>query len=171
MIEVHHNNTIVRTFILFVQTASSVLKYADAYFYHKCRLSIIKFIVLQALSTNGMMTPSDLALWTNTERHNITTLINRLKKAGLVNVKRNQRDKRYLNITITDDGQRTLTEAIPVAKEIMEQVMASLSEDDALLLEISLKCLIGNASEGHRDMMIPGSVTSRTAPEATPVYF
>ena len=42
---VHHDDTILRTFILFVQTAHAVLKYADAHFYRKARLSVIKYIV------------------------------------------------------------------------------------------------------------------------------
>jgi len=170
MIEIQHSNTTIRTFILFMQTTYSVLKYADAYFYRKCRLSIIKFIALMVLSTNGTMTPSELAIWTNTERHNITTLIKRLKKLGMVNVKRNQRDKRYLNITLTDEGKRTLNEAIPVAREILDQVMLSLDDDDALRLEESLKYLRQNAVDGLHDLSNPGSTTNRTTANPTPVY-
>jgi hypothetical protein len=53
MIEVNQDDAILRTFILFVQSAQSVLKYADAHLYRKGRFSIIKFIVLRALASNG----------------------------------------------------------------------------------------------------------------------
>ena len=61
MIDVEHRDAVLRTFILFVQTAYAVLKYGDAHLYRKARLSVTKFIVLQALGINGTMTLSEIA--------------------------------------------------------------------------------------------------------------
>jgi len=84
MIEVNHDDLILRTFILFFQTARAAMKYADAHFYKKARLSVIKFIVLRVIaSKNGVMTPSEIAEWTQTERHNITALIERMNGTDL----------------------------------------------------------------------------------------
>lgn len=70
LIDVKLDDIILRTFILFVQTADAVLKYADANFYKKARISAIKFIVLRTVATNGgAMTPSEIAGWTLRERH------------------------------------------------------------------------------------------------------
>lgn len=149
MIDVDHNDTVLRTFILFVQTARVVLKYADAHFHREARLSVIKFIVLKVLDVNsGSMTLSEIAEWTHTERHNITMLVGRLKQGGLVTAKRNNRDKRSVNITLTDKGQEALSQATPVAGEIMRQVMLSIGEGDAALLEESLGVLRKNAHQG-----------------------
>ncbi len=80
LIDIDHEDTILRTFILFVQTADAVLKYADAHLYKKAGLSVIKFMVLKILATNGViMTPSKIAEWMLRERHNITTLVARLE--------------------------------------------------------------------------------------------
>ncbi len=63
--EVTLDDIILRTFIMFVQTAHTVLKYTDAHFYRKTGLSAIKFIVLNGLAFNGgSMRPSDIAEWT-----------------------------------------------------------------------------------------------------------
>jgi DNA-binding MarR family transcriptional regulator len=149
MIEVNHDETILRTFILFVQSAQSVLKYADAAFYRKAKLSVIKFIVLQALATNGgTMAPSTLTRWTSTKRHSITTLVDRLMRDELVTAQRNERDRRFVNITLTDKGTEVLKQARPVAREIVNQVMLSVSEGDALLFEKLLKVLRQNAQCG-----------------------
>ncbi len=149
MIDVDHNDTVLRTFILFVQTARAVLKYADINFHREARLSVIKFIVLKVLDVNSdSMTPSEIAEWTRTERHNITTLIDRLKQDGLVTAERNKRDKRSMNITLTDKGQEVLSQATPVAREIMHQVMLSIGEGDAALLEEPLRVLRQNAHDG-----------------------
>ena len=149
MIDIDHDDTITKTLMLFVQTAHAVLKYADAHFYRKARLSVIKHIVLQVLAANGgTMAPSEVAKWTLRERHNITTLVDRLKKDGLVRVHRNNKDKRFVNITLTGKGWEVLSQVRPAAREIVEQVMLSISEGDAVLLEKLMKVLRRNAHSG-----------------------
>ena len=149
MIEVKHDDNILRTFVLFTQTARGVLKYTDCHLYREAHLSIVKFIVLQALnSIGGVMTPSEIAEWTQTERHNITTLIKRMQKERLIVAERNSNNRRNVNITITDKGQKVLNQAMPVAREIIGHVMLSLGENEALLLEKVLRVLRQNAQNG-----------------------
>ena len=149
IIDIDHEDTVLRTFILFVQTARAVLKYADARLYRKARLSIIKLIALRALaSSNGVMIPSEIAEWTQTERHNITALIGRMRRDGLVTAERNSSNKRLVNITLTDKGREALNRAMPVAKEIVDQVMLSVDEGDSALLEKYLRTLRQNAHYG-----------------------
>lgn len=147
MIDVEHRDAVLRTFILFVQTAYAVLKYGDAYFYRKARLSVTKFIVLQALGINDTMTLSEIAEWTHRERHNITTLVERLKRDRLVTARRGSRDKRFVNVMLTDKGREVVSKAIPVARDIVDQVMLSISEGDAVLLEKLLRVLRQNAHD------------------------
>ena len=153
MVEIKHDDTILRTFILFVQVARAVLKYADSTLFRKANLSVIKFIVLRVLAANGgTMTASQLAEWTSTERHNITTLTDRLTKDELVTAQRDSRDKRFINITLTDKGMSVLYQARPVAREIVNQVMLSVSEGDALLLERLLKAIMQSTQQGFEYM-------------------
>ncbi len=91
------------------------------------------------------MTPSKIAEWTFKERHNITTLVDRLKREGLVRTERSLKDKRFVNIILTAKGRRVLKQATPVARKIVDQVMSSISEGDAVLLEKSLRVLRQNA--------------------------
>ena len=149
MIEVKHNDTVLRAFILFVQSSRAAMKYANSIFYRKANLSAIKFMALQALANNrGPMTASALAEWTSTKRHNITTLVDRLEQNGLVRAERNDKDKRFINITLTDRGEEVFNQAKPIAREIVNQVMLSLSEDDARLLEKLLGALMQNVQHG-----------------------
>ena len=110
---------------------------------------VIKVIVLQVLDANGgTMTPSEIARWTFRERHNITTLVDRLKRDGLVRVERKNRDKRFVNVSLTTKGRKVLKQALPVAREIANRVMLSISEGDVILLEKSLRVLRQNAHDG-----------------------
>ncbi len=153
MIDVFHEDAVLRTFILFVQSAQAVLKYADAHLYKKARLSVVKLIVLQVLdSKSGAMMPSDMAKWTQTERHNITALVNRMRQDGLVTAERNSSNKRFVNITLTDKGREVLRQAMPVAREVVNQVMVSIAERDAILLEKLLRVLRENARDGLEDI-------------------
>ena len=148
-IAVDHEDAVRRTFILFVQTAPAVLKYTDTHLYRKARISTIRLIALRALaSNNGVMTPSEIAEWTQTEPHNITALISRMRRDGLVTAERNSSNKRLGNITLMDKGREMLNRAMPVAKEIVDQVMSSIDEGDAALLEKYLRTLRQNAHQG-----------------------
>ena len=153
LIQVDHHDIVLRTFILFVQTAHGVLKYGDAHFYGKSRLSVIKFIALQALAINGgTMTLSEIAEWTYRERHNITTLVERLKRGGLVTAERDNRNRRFVNVTLTDKGWEVVSRSTPVARDIVNKVMLSISEGDAALLEKLLSALRQNAHEGLKQV-------------------
>jgi len=149
LIDVDHDDISLRAFILFVQTADTIRKYTDSHFYRKSRLSLIKFMVLQILAANGAtMTPSEIAKWTFRERHDITTLISRLKRDGLVRTERDGRDKRFVNVMLTAKGRKVLKQTTPVATEIVDRVMLSISEGDVVSLEDSLRVLRQNAHDG-----------------------
>ena len=158
MIDVKHDDSVLRTFILFVQTARAVLKYADAYLYRKARLSIVKLIVLRALTSHSRgMRPYEIADWTQTERHNITALIDRMEQEGLVKAERDSSDRRYVNVTLTDKGRESLSLAMPGAREIVNQIMLSIGEVDALQLEKLLRVLRQNAHHGLEQIGKPAS--------------
>ena len=142
----------LRTFTMFVQTAHIVLKYVDFQFYRKAGFSATKFIVLDALAKNGgNMRPSEIAEWTYTERHNITTLVDRLKQDGFVMTRYYSKDRRVVTVTLTAKGRLVLSKAIPVSWEIVKEVMGSFSEDDTALLKKGLKVLRQNADNGLQE--------------------
>lgn len=138
MIEDYHRESEikVRGMVQFFSTARAVLKYVDSYLYRKAGLSLVKFIVLQALLLKERsLSLTDLAVYTNTERHNITTLIERLRKDGLVTTQRNRVDKRVINVELTDKGIELVKRAHPLlAKELVDQIMASITDENMSVL-------------------------------------
>jgi len=156
LIDVNLEDDSLRTFILFSQTADVVSKYTNALLNKKSGLSSIKFIVLNVLSANGgTLTPSEIANWTLTERHNITTMIERMARDGLVRTKRNSKDKRFVNISITSKGRKTLSNTLPAAEEVVNQIMSSMSGGDVNSLEKSLGILRENAHLGLEQIANP----------------
>jgi len=116
----------------------------------KTGLSDVKLIVLMAYfyDPTASITPSHIARWTDTDPHNVTTLVNRMKREGLLETRRDDKDRRFLRISITEKGRTALKEAMPAAQQVLDRLMASLSKDDLLLLEKSLKVIRHNAYEG-----------------------
>ena len=80
-------NNVVKAFVLFTQTSREVLKYVDLCLRRGCNLSMVKFITLMVLYNNpGTVRPSQIARWTQTERHNVTTLLRRMERDKLIKV-------------------------------------------------------------------------------------
>jgi len=63
-------------------------------------------------------------------------------------VERNNSDKRFVSVTLTARGRKLLKLATPVAREIVNRVMLSIGEGDAVPLEKSLRVLRQNAHDG-----------------------
>ncbi|MFC2032130.1 MarR family winged helix-turn-helix transcriptional regulator [Chloroflexota bacterium] len=147
--EIPHGEIIGKTLMLFTQTARLISKYIDVEFYNKVHLSFIKFLVLTTLaSRNGVMTPTQIAEWSQTELHNITTLVARLKKEGLVYTERSDIDKRSVNVFLTDKGRTVQNLAMPVARELIDKIMSSITETDALIFTQMLEVLRDNTYGG-----------------------
>ena len=122
--------------MLFLHIAYMVQRYSNTRLYRESRISAIKFRVLKVLAAKGgTMRPSEMSERLFREPHNITTLIDRLSGEGFVTTERDGRDRRSVNITITDKGRKILAQTYPVARDIVSQVMSSISEEDAAKLE------------------------------------
>ena len=138
-----------RAFMLFVQTGSAASKYADSRFHQAHRPSMAKFLVLLALAMNGgKTTHSVLADWTNTKRHNITTLVDRMEKERFVATRRSLRDRRSVEVILTERGRSAFDAAMPVVHQIVRELMRGIVQEDALSLETHLKTISANI-EGH----------------------
>ena len=58
----YHEDTVLQTFMLFVQAAREVARYSDKRFFEVSHLLTVKYIALKALvNNNGVLGPSDLA--------------------------------------------------------------------------------------------------------------
>lgn len=148
LMELYQGDNILRSYMIFTQSADKVMKYADARL-RKTGLSFIKYKVLHIIAANGgTMTPSEIANGMFRRPSDITTLVQRLERDGFVVTKRHDRDRRFVNITLTDKGRGVLPQSISVVKEVANQVMLSITEADAVVLEKLMGVLRQNADDG-----------------------
>jgi DNA-binding MarR family transcriptional regulator len=125
--------------------ALATTKYVDSRFFRAQKLSMIKYSALKFLVINGgIMKHSELARWTNTKKHNITTLVERMKEEKLVTTERSKKDKRIIDIIITDKGRQTYKQASPVARSIVQELMRDMDTSDVREFERLLNAIKTN---------------------------
>jgi DNA-binding MarR family transcriptional regulator len=148
LFEVNLEEIDAKIFILFLQTADVIRKYSDAVL-NKAGLSLAKHMVLQVLQAHGgTLTPSSIARMTMREKHTITTLVRHLQQDQLVQVVIDNKDKRYNHVVITDKGKQALISTTQVTINVVKQVMSSIPDSSATILEEPLKTLRQNAYNG-----------------------
>jgi DNA-binding MarR family transcriptional regulator len=140
-----HKNIYVQTFALFAQLAGTTIKYMDNRFFRDYDLSFVKYSVLRALVRNGgILKHTQLAGWTNTKKHNITALVDRMKEDQLVSTEWSQVDRRVNNVVITEKGQKLYEQANSLAREMVEQMMNGMKEIDVEEFERLLNIIKAN---------------------------
>lgn len=140
-------------FISFIHTSRAVTKYFDTLLYKKLRLSIVKLAVLTVLdASGGVMTPSEIARVTYTERNNVTTLVRRMNKEGLVRIQHNPDDKRSLHVVLTAAGRSIFRQARPVPIEVYKYLFNSIAGDNLKALDMPMRVIRNNAVQGIRDL-------------------
>ena len=151
-IEAYHEDPVLKTFMIFIQAAREVIKYSDSRFFRSLHLSTVKYIALKALvKSGGMLTKSDLAIWTDTKRHNITTLVRRMEIEGLVTTGRDEKDKRFQQVTVTDKGHALFLKANVVAEDLIKRVMSGIGKRQVAQLDKILRVLRSNVQRASKE--------------------
>lgn len=124
-------------------TASRVRKKAGDFF-RKNGLTDVQFNVLSLLkhqSGEGVgLTQVELSRMMLVNRANITTLIDRMEKANLVERKPVPNDRRYNVIGLTPHGRQMWTNVVGIYKEKVSEIMGALSDEElAALVQIMEK--------------------------------
>jgi DNA-binding MarR family transcriptional regulator len=133
LVTLTHRNIYVKAFMHFNQVAEAVLKYMDYRFYREIRSSFIKYSVLRALVSNGgKLKHTDLAYWTNTKKHNITALVERMKAEDLVTTEWSTVDRRVNMVSITEKGREIYKKASPLARDMVDKMMHGMKEDQVV---------------------------------------
>jgi DNA-binding MarR family transcriptional regulator len=109
------------------------------------------FGVMYALKDGISLSPTELRRYVFTGLSNLTTLIDRMERDGLVQRQRAQDDRRKVNVQLTERGKQVWEESAPPHYEKIEQMMSALSEEEledlTHLLGVLWKGLLVQAKE------------------------
>ena len=101
-----------------------------------------EYILLDVLKETGnSLRPSDLKIWLHLAKHTITMIINSLEKKELVERKIDGSDRRSIQVSLTSRGWELIGQIMPVRRQIADEVMSCLSEDQVERMDASLETL------------------------------
>lgn len=110
-------------------TASIMKKRADAFF-NQFGLTDVQFNLIELLhyqsGKEGGLSQAQISDMMLVNRANITTLVDRMEKAGLVTRTPHSNDRRFNIIKLTNKGEKMFTKVEPHYKEQVHKVMSSL---------------------------------------------
>ncbi len=98
------------------------------------KLTISQFGVLEALYHKGPLCQKDIAAKILKSTGNITLVVDNLEKLGLVRRERDNEDRRFLTIHLTESGTKLITRVFADVEAAIVAEMASLSESEQELL-------------------------------------
>ncbi len=125
-----HEDPVINMFMLLKVIADVSMKQLERH-HRELNLSLVHNTVLGLLTLNGGKAKhSDIAKWTNTGKHNITALIERMKSEQLVTTERSKTDKRVIYVFITDKGRGTHEIVRPLETRMIHKFMDGISERD-----------------------------------------
>lgn len=128
------------TFLKLIQTAEEVSVCVYAHL-KDFGLTVSQFGVLEALYTKGAMCQKDIAEIIRKTTGNMTTVIDNLEKSGLAERRKDQNDRRFFTVSITEKGMDILNLVYDRYKNNVERVMSRLDSEDRQALAAILNKL------------------------------
>ena len=93
-----------------------------------------QFAVLESLYHLGSLTQGDISTKVLKSGSNMTTVVDNLERDGLVRRERNEKDRRVVNVHLTEAGQQKLKTVLPghVAALVEEFSVLTVQEQETL---------------------------------------
>jgi len=123
----------LKTYVKLMRAAESVTARTHRHLAAK-GLTISRFAVLEALYHLGPLSQREIGRKILRSSGNITMVIDNLEKAGLVRRERNEADRRFFIVHLTDKGYNLINKLFPPHAAVIAKDLGALTaaEQDAL---------------------------------------
>ena len=120
--------------VLLRQVPNLVSRCEDLVF-SKHGLTTERHAVLMAIRhIDGPVRPTDVARWLDLSVNSVSMIIDRMVKAGLVKRVRDRKDRRTVFLSITSKAERSYVLASVAGWELIQEILAPLSDKDKRVL-------------------------------------
>jgi DNA-binding MarR family transcriptional regulator len=148
-------NTVLRLWLLLHRVRDGLVLSEDSIF-GKYGLTTEKYSVLAAVkSRGGSLKPTELAAILARSPNSVSMLVDRMVKAGWVQRRRDKKDRRGVNVSLTSKGQKAVGPAAQAGWEFIQKILSPLSDKDkqalVSMLEV-LKCEVDGYLNPEADM-------------------
>jgi DNA-binding MarR family transcriptional regulator len=109
----------------------TLLKKSEDQVFEKHGLTTEQYSVLSAIDYFGGPTKvTDIARWLERSTNSVSMIVDRMVKAGLVKRVRDRRDRRVVNVSITNKAENALKPAILAGWEFIQKITSPLAYED-----------------------------------------
>ncbi|MBR0473740.1 MAG: MarR family transcriptional regulator [Erysipelotrichaceae bacterium] len=105
-------------------------------------ITYTQYITMMVLWEKKEINVKDLGKILYLDSGTLTPLLKKLEKKGYISRKRNSEDERYMDICLTEEGEKLRQRALKVPQEIVKCI--KLSPEDSITLYQLLYKLLGN---------------------------
>ena len=129
----------LNTYVKLMRAAESVTTRIHSYL-SSVGLTLSQFAVLEALYHLGSLSQKEIGEKILRTSGNITMVIDNLEKRNLVSRKRDKKDRRYINVQLTDAGFKLINKIFPPhAVVIMREMSVLTASEQASLANLCKK--------------------------------
>lgn len=113
-------------------------------------ITFAQWVVLMCLRDGLASTPAELCQYICYDTGAFTRLIDQMEKRGMVTRSRSTRDRRMVQLQLTDKGTDTIARFIGTVVEFYNGLLINFSEEEADTLVRLLTKLVNNLSENRK---------------------
>jgi DNA-binding MarR family transcriptional regulator len=139
-VSVEQKNTAVRLWLLLPRVGEAFSLCLDLVF-GKYGVSNEQTRVLAVIKSRGPLRPVEIAALIERAPNSVSTLVDRMVKAGLVRRTRERKDRRAVIVSLTNKGKEAVEPAIPAAWEFVNRFLSAVPYDDQRALADTLETL------------------------------
>ena len=124
-----HQRRVLKTYTRMMRATGSVTARMHGHL-AGAKLTLSQFGVLEALYHLGPLCQRDIGKKILKTSGNMTLVIDNLEKRNLVVREKDLKDRRYMTVRLTEEGERLIGALFPVHAEIAEKVFSVLSPEE-----------------------------------------
>lgn len=107
----------------------------------------VQWIALYYVKTKNKISQRELSNLMNIMDSSVGRLIDRLERDGLIERHRDNTDRRVVFITLTDKGDKLISDLLPIGIQFNDDLLAGIDEEELMIYEKVLNKMISNIKE------------------------
>jgi DNA-binding MarR family transcriptional regulator len=123
-----------RLWVLFHLTYNRISSCEERTFPHSV-LTYPQMAVMMAIKyAKPPVTPTDVAQWLNRSTNSITMIVDRMEREGMVERKRDLKDRRSLRLILTEKGEKAFRQVLRPGWEMVKYILSGLTAEEVQVL-------------------------------------
>jgi len=115
--------------------------------FYGIKVTLQQYFALATITRKGKLMVGELSKLLGLSVNTVSELVGRLVKKHFVKKQRDERDRRRVNVSLTQLGKRIIRKVDECKKRHITRILRNLTEDDCRLLVQIMEKMIGTARE------------------------